>query len=376
MPGIESPVNLGKALGETEDRPLHTIAAYLVSRAAFLLAPEERANRALPPEDMETLGFRLPQRQLLETGFSINVLDLPAPPEADASELAMENRGEYYATLADLIARAEEEPSVSTIAAVVRFGLSAPDALVRVCALSSAIQIFIPQQLEYRSRMIYFWSRLNNMSELAVDVFLTLDQRWSEPELLPSDVGPPPVPPPPRPSGLILVHGTHLWWAPDPYWHLPKSEMHTYVSGHRQDTYGDSDPYEWEGRWTDRGRRVAAQSLVNWIGNHDMNGCDVIAHSHGCNVVMKAAELGADFGKAFFCSCPVHWSKYNLYPGRISQAHSVRVKFDMVVYADGGDQKFPAGAVTSDTKLKYFFGGHSDSRTPDAWEDHQLYNRL
>lgn len=32
MAGIENPVNLQQARGQTEDLPLHTIAAYLVSR--------------------------------------------------------------------------------------------------------------------------------------------------------------------------------------------------------------------------------------------------------------------------------------------------------------------------------------------------------
>lgn len=287
-------------------------------------------------------------------------------------------RQDYYDRLSELIDAAEKDPSVGKISAAVSFGIAAPDAIVAISALSSAIKIFGPVNFNGLGLLADFRFRHPQADDLSLQIHETLLRQFQAGTgAVPPDV--PPTPPKTRPTNsVVLIHGTHFEVNPDPDWYYPhRGELHNYVRQYRPDIYSGQDFYEWEGRWSDRGRYIAAKHLVNWVDLYSLHGCDIVCHSHGGNVVMKAAERGVQFNKVVFLSCPVHWHKYNLKSGRITEAHAARARFDFVIFADGGRQKFPPEAnLTSDQIVTGFFGGHVKTRLPKTWRKHNLQDLL
>ena len=379
MAGIETPVSLEIALKERDDLGLHTIAAYLISWADILTAPKEVLLYTLPEDELAALGFNssLPIQQL---DGRVPLSAVPGPSEEQAVEMARSEPSAYYDQLADLIGRAEENGTVPDILAALRYGMAAPDGLVRVSALSSGLRVFDLNTLASLVRFEWFVQRLNEISDLARDVFWTLFQNFAtglsgaQVPLTPSLSGPPQK----GAKGLILVHGTHLSFSSPPTWYFPGTgDLFNYISPRRRDIYPGDDYFEWEGRWSDRGRAIAAKNFVTWVRYHDMESCDVVTHSHGGNVVMKAAEMGLRLRRVVFLSCPVHWQKYNLLHGNISEAYAARVRFDFVVLADRGAQTFPAAAnLIEERQVGGWFGMHWDTRTPETWLTGNIENML
>lgn len=378
MAGIENPVTLETALVERDDRGLHTIAAFLISRAAVLSAPFRDIELAVPAEEAEQLGFNtdLPFQQL-DGRVDIAAVPGPGPEEI---EQAARDPAVYFERLAELIRRAEDTGTVPDILSAIRYGMESPDGIVRVAALSSGMKVFNLSSLAPLARLDWFVQRGSELSDLTRDVFQTLLQSTTAAtDPAAGQAKPPPAPPPRSPGkGLVLVHGTHFEHNADPDWYFPGTgDLHNYIAPHRTDIYSNSDYFEWEGRWSDRGRAVAAKSLLTWIRYHGLEGCDIVAHSHGGNVVMKAAETGLRLRRVLFLSCPVHWQKYNLLHGNINQAYGARVRFDFVVFADGGAQKFPAAAnLVEQRQVGGWFGGHSDTRASTTWQSDHMEDML
>ncbi|NVO56122.1 hypothetical protein HW561_10015 [Rhodobacteraceae bacterium B1Z28] len=378
MAGVENPVTLETAFLERDERGLHTIAAYLISRATVLTTPIEALDYTFPDEDAAELGFNL-KTPIQQLEGRVAAPSVPGPSDEGAIERAINAPEAYYFQLAELIQAAEESGTTPDILAAVKYGLSAPDGLVRVASLSSGLKVFELDSLTPLARFEWFARRFDSLSDLTRDVFWSLFQAFAAgtPQPLP-DTPVQPGPGPQRRSGLILVHGTHFEFNPDPDWYYPATgDLHRYIHPHRNDIYSGDDFFEWEGRWSDRGRAVAAKNFTAWVRYHGLEGCDVVTHSHGGNVVMKAAESGLKLRRVLFLSCPVHWNKYNLLHGNITEAYAARVRFDFVVHADGGAQKFPAEAhLKQERQVGEYFGGHSDTRKSDTWQSDRIENML
>ena len=378
MAGIENPVSLATALNERDELGLHTIAAYLISRASALTTPKEAFEYSLPQVDFEELGFTdLSTFQQIDG--RVFMPSVPGPDEDTASEQATFAPDTYYDQLAELIERAEESRTTPDVLTAVKYGLSAPSDIVRVAALSSGMKLFEMPSLTPLTRFEWFAQRYESLSELARDVYLTLFLSLGSAQSRPPvNVLRPPEPVPRADAGLTLVHGTHFDFNSDPDWYYPGTgDLHTYIQPHRNDIYSGVDFFEWEGRWSDRARDVAAKNFTTWVRHQGLEGCDVVAHSHGGNVVMRAAENGLKLRRVLFLSCPVHWDKYNLLHGNIAQAYAARVRFDFVILADWGAQKFPDSAnLVEERRVGGFFGGHSDTRTSDTWQSDQIENML
>ena len=103
-----------------------------------------------------------------------------------------------------------------------------------------------------------------------------------------------------------------------------------------------------------------------------------MAHSHGCNVVAKAAELGSRFGEVLLLSCPVRTPMYKY--TRIGQrVRSVRTRLDLIVLADRVASKivnrtgttFPRNAKIEERVVEIWFQ-HSATTDPDVWRKHGI----
>ena len=170
------------------------------------------------------------------------------------------------------------------------------------------------------------------------------------------------------PETLMLVHGT---WATEQPWYQPGGDFHTFVKGLRNDLYGLPDFFRWSGDWSDSGRDAGAVSLQQWVAKRNEQGLDLMGHSHGANVILKATTLGLRVGKAILLSCPVHVDKYfPNFANLTTPVHSVRVHADLVILADGGGQRFRHPDIR-ETVLPIWFD-HSASHDPQVWQKHKV----
>ncbi|MCA9178829.1 MAG: hypothetical protein KDB14_30410 [Planctomycetales bacterium] len=119
----------------------------------------------------------------------------------------------------------------------------------------------------------------------------------------------------PEPSSItILIHGTFSREVG--LWHRPGSRFHSFLK--RQffpDVYSGPDFFKWSGRRPDAARHEAAVKLVKWCKKHPAQTYNLIAHSHGTNVVNIATHIGLEnIGKMIYLSPPVWGDKPNYLP--------------------------------------------------------------
>lgn len=177
---------------------------------------------------------------------------------------------------------------------------------------------------------------------------------------------------------LMLIHGTVLptTQANRPTWSVAGSgPLFLYLQNIRPDIYNQADYFKWEGGYTDYAREVAADNLTVWLQLRGLNGIDIVAHSHGCNVLMELTKSGSRFGKIVLLSCPVHWNKYSIQPLSYTSAQLVRIHYDLVILVDHGAQRFPPGTIP-ETILPRWFYHHSDTTTPNVWQQENLHRFL
>lgn len=133
--------------------------------------------------------------------------------------------------------------------------------------------------------------------------------------------------------------------------------------------YGHSDYYRWSGGWNEYARHDAAEKLCEWMRLRHVSVPDVIAHSHGGNVAMLASTQ-ENMNKLVLLSCPVHWSDYR--PDKVSDVLSIRIKWDLVIMADGGAQRFPNDPRIREVILPFWFTAHDASRRSSTWKSRNL----
>ena len=167
---------------------------------------------------------------------------------------------------------------------------------------------------------------------------------------------------------LMLIHGT---WASAEAWYQPRGDFFEYIRTMRADLYAAMDRFKWTGAWSDGARSEAAVALALWVNKHGESGLDLIGHSHGANVMLKATNLGLTMGKAILLSCPVHVDKYFPDFSKLrAPVCSVRVHMDLVILADGGGQRFNHPAI-QEIVLPLWFD-HSATHDPGVWQKYKL----
>lgn len=172
---------------------------------------------------------------------------------------------------------------------------------------------------------------------------------------------------------LTLVHGT--WGSGSSWYQPPNGDFYQFVEGHRPDIYSGSDFFQWSGGYSDRAREKGARDLVAWVMGHNESGLDLMAHSHGANISMLATRRGMTCGKLILLSCPVHVGKYFPNFNMLTKpVYSVRVKYDLVILADGGGQKFRHPDIT-EIVLPIWFD-HGASHDPTVWQNHGIAGRV
>src|SRR5258708_3950320 len=370
MPEIspEIPVPLERAVRSNDVDALMTLAAFLISAGGWSRGRGE-AVAVLPEEDLSELGlgdWRV-EDPSLEARF-----DLIDPDffEFVDDYIGIVEPDRYYAQLRELIAIAFESRKSVDVARAVSKGISAPDPLLRICALISAVEVFSrPRDILVDGLRWFVREGFGEgFSETTAALLSALTSRVLGVSL--TAVGPPASQasaPSLSPPGLMLIHGTNF---PPfrPLWSVPgQGPLFQHISTFRGDLYWNSDYYRWEGGYSAYAREVAAMNLSDWIARRGLNGIDVVTHSHGGNVLMLSTHSGNKFGKVLLMSCPVHWPQYQPAMGSIQQAHSVRIKFDLVIAGDRAAQRFPKGSGIGETILPIWFLNHSTTTEPTTW---------
>ena len=164
----------------------------------------------------------------------------------------------------------------------------------------------------------------------------------------------------------LLVHGTfarsYTWW-------MPGGDFHQYLLGIRPDLYGAPDRFDWSGRYSEAARAEAAVELLDWIAARDLDGLSLFTHSHGGSVAMLATQGALTVGELVLLSCPLH-PEYAPNFANVSRTVSVRVKWDLVILADGGGQKFEDPGIEEHVLPIWF--NHSATHSPDVWRTHHV----
>jgi hypothetical protein len=163
----------------------------------------------------------------------------------------------------------------------------------------------------------------------------------------------------------MLIHGTlalgFSWWRPG-------GDFHTYLGGAlRPDLYSDNDYYRWSGAYTEGERDAAATALVGWVNQHNEQGLDLFAHSHGGSVSMLASHRGLRMGKLYLLSCPVHAPKYLPDFAQVGKTVSIRVHLDLIILGDRGGQRFRHPQIHEHILPIWF--NHSATHNPDVWRN-------
>lgn len=171
---------------------------------------------------------------------------------------------------------------------------------------------------------------------------------------------------------VTLVHGT---FATDAAWYQPGGDFFTHIKALRSDLYDQPDFFRWSGRYSDGARDVAAVDLERWVRMHQESGLDILGHSHGANVILRATQLGMQAGKVVLLSCPVHVHKYLPDFTRVkTPVYSVRVRLDLVILADRGGQRFNHPEI-KEIVLPIWFD-HGASHDPRVWQDHGVDKKI
>jgi hypothetical protein len=164
----------------------------------------------------------------------------------------------------------------------------------------------------------------------------------------------------------LLVHGTfarsYTWW-------MPGGDFHQYLLGIRPDLYGAPDRFDWSGRYSEAARAEAAVELLDWIAARDLDGLSLFTHSHGGSVAMLATQGALTVGELVLLSCPVH-PEYAPNFANVSRTVSVRVKWDLVILADGGGQRFDDPRIEEHVLPIWF--NHSATHSPGVWATHHV----
>ena len=164
----------------------------------------------------------------------------------------------------------------------------------------------------------------------------------------------------------LLVHGTfarsYTWW-------MPGGDFHQYLFGLRPDLYGAPDRFDWSGRYSEAARAEAAVQLLDWVTARGLDGLSLFTHSHGGSVAMLATHGSLSVDELVLLSCPVH-PEYAPNFANVSRTVSVRVKWDLVILADGGGQRFEDPEIEEHVLPIWF--QHSATHSPDVWRAHRV----
>ncbi|MGQ0848757.1 MAG: hypothetical protein ACT4OP_06515 [Actinomycetota bacterium] len=170
-----------------------------------------------------------------------------------------------------------------------------------------------------------------------------------------------------RPSRTAaLTHGT---WGSAQAWYQPGGDFYSYLAGLNPPLHLHPTSFQWSGAYSHDRRRLAAQELKAWVGAQQLTHPDFFAHSHGATVGNLATRDGLVLDRLVLLAWPVHPEWFPDF-SRVGRVIDVRVRFDLVILADRGGQRFPAGSPVEEHIHGWF--SHPAPHEPAYWATHGL----
>ncbi len=362
-------------------------SAALHSQAAFLLLLGRQFRPGEPHDDVVNEDAEALDVPLLmnlgrpEDWAQVQLYSQSRPFGFDARGYRITNRS----TLSRLVEILYEVRTGETAINLIEACLYVPDALVRVAAAATYMQMARNDSQSGLTRW-WLWSRsfdsllqgvreedepvrelaATGLDVLRSDLVPTLGETRSHTELNEADeyYGRQQQP------TSVIVHGTTFgggsgWWKPGRVFHrYLKSKV-------SRNLYGGREPFSWSGIYSDTAREFGADELLRWAGGKHLD--HVFAYSHGGSVAMLASRRGLEMEKLVLLSCPVH-RRYSPDFRYAKDVVSVRTRLDLVILADGGGQRFRDDQIKEHVLPVWF--SHRATRDPGVWKRHAIANKL
>lgn len=177
-----------------------------------------------------------------------------------------------------------------------------------------------------------------------------------------------------EPSNTAVVsHGT---WAANGRWWRTGGEFYEYLKGITPSLHVHPESFAWSGGYSHAERSLAADELIDWMSDQQLDRPDYIAHSHGITVANLATQRGLELDRVVMMAYPVHAVPNNWLPDiqKVNKIVDVRVRFDLVIIADGGGQRLPANWRNHPkvTEARNGWFNHSAPHDRDYWERHGI----
>lgn len=168
----------------------------------------------------------------------------------------------------------------------------------------------------------------------------------------------------------VLTHGT---FASRTRWWRPGGSLYTYLDGLVPPLHVHNTSYQWTGQYSHGARDLAADRLVAWLANEQLQTPDFFAHSHGGTVAHLATAKGATLDRLVLMSWPVHGEWFPDF-GNLQRIIDIRVKWDLVIMADRGGQVFRAPRAHANKVESHINGwfDHSVTNNPAYWQRYGL----
>ncbi|MCP4307662.1 MAG: alpha/beta hydrolase [bacterium] len=262
-----------------------------------------------------------------------------------------------------------DKPTANTAAALIEANLHSSSTLVRTAAAAAALDTTGPRE-DIEQRLVDSCSHRDPLvRDLGRVGIARVDP---DHEALRYVVGrPAPLHAKDRSSHTaVLTHGT---FASRSRWWRPGGRLHSYLDGLAPKLHMHDPSYQWTGRYSHGARDLAADRLVAWLADQGLQKPDFFAHSHGGTVAHLATKKGAEFDRVVLLSWPVHDEWFPDF-NNLNRIIDIRVKWDLVIIADRGSQKFRAPRRHRD-KVEAHVNGwfdHGDTNDPAYWDQYGL----
>ena len=169
----------------------------------------------------------------------------------------------------------------------------------------------------------------------------------------------------------VITHGT---FASNNAWYQPGGKFYVALDTNRPDLRVHDTSFKWTGAYSPSARRADSVLLNQWIGDQGLTTPDFFTHSHGGTVAHLATMQGAQFNRLVLMSWPVHERWFPNF-ANVSKIVDIRVRWDLVILLDGGDQRFRPNQFNVEEHRHGWFN-HSATHDPDYWDDHDLWAKI
>jgi hypothetical protein len=343
------------------------------SQAAFVLSAGAGVGGA--PERVEfSERFPLPALDRLAQAKHFTVAQAASRLDVDTAE--------YVAGFTGVIPSAEgarlardlyDRPQPQTAAALVEASLHSPSQVVRTAAAAAALDTTGPRD-DVVAQLVASTRAKDETTRALARVALARSQPGNE-ALVGLSIARPRIRERSRESDTaVLTHGT---FASRAVWWRPSGTFYAYLNGLTPSLHMHDESFQWSGAYSVEERDLDADDLAEWVGAEGLRAPDFFAHSHGVTVANLATQRGLKLSRLVMLSLPVH-DQWLPDLAKVDQVIDVRVRFDLVIIADRGGQRLPAGMRASPNVTEHVNGwfDHGLSHDPQYWEHYDLPSAL